>query len=105
MKIQKLYLKYPYETYGEQCFRRLCWRFRIKKHYYWYDECYSVSMKAYMYTICHCSMKEDSEKLIIAYLYKMMKVYIICVLNSFYESKNICILNNLKAIDVEDYRV
>lgn len=105
MKVLEMYELYPYEKYGEVCFKRLRWRFRIRKDSYLYDECYSIAMKVYLYTMCRCSLKNHTPALINAYLYKVMGIFIICVINTYDERKNICVLNNLRSVDIDGYRV
>lgn len=86
-KVQKLYELYPYEDYVDRCFNKMVRRFELRKNNELYRECYDVAIKAYIYTICRCSLKEDSEDLIRAYLYKMMRIYIICIFNIYYGEK------------------
>ena len=58
IQVQELYQKYPFEQLGESCFKVMRKKFAIYQSSYAYDECYSVEMKAYMYTICQCSLKK-----------------------------------------------
>lgn len=105
IQVQALYQKYPFEQFGESCFKIMRKKFAIRRSSYVYDECYSVGMKAYMYTICQCSLKTDSPDLIRRYLYVIMKVYFICVLNTIDEGKIICKENHLKRMDSSHYEV
>lgn len=105
IQIQKLYQKYPFDQFGESCFKIMRKKFAIYHSSYAYDECYSVGMTAYMYTICQCSLKTDSPDLIRRYLYVIMRVYFICVLNIIDESKIICQENNLKRVDSNHYTI
>lgn len=83
-RVKEMYDIYPYEEYGEKCFKRLVHRFELRKDSEIYQECYDVAMKAYIYTICRCSLKNDCDELIRAYIYKVMRIYIICVFNIYY---------------------
>lgn len=103
--IGRLYRLYPYEKYVDICFKRTIRKFRIYRNSYLYDECYSASSQAYMYTMSLLSYQTHTEESVRRYLYKMIRIYIICVLNTCNEVKEICKRNNLKAIDVNDYRV
>lgn len=59
-----------------------------------------------MYTICQYSLKTtDSLDLIRRYLYVIMKVYFICVLNTIDEGKIICKENHLKRMDSSNYEI
>lgn len=105
IQVQELYQKYPFEQFGESCFKVMRKKFAIYQSSYAYDECYSVGMKAYMYTICQCSLKTDSPDLIRRYLYVIMRAYFICALNIIDESKIICQENHLRQIDSSHYTI
>lgn len=105
IQVQKLYQKYPFQEFGESCFKILRKKFAIYQNNYIYDECYSVGMKAYMYTICQCSLKEDTPKMISRYLYVVMRAYFICVFNTVDEGRIICREKNLKRIDSNHYSI
>jgi hypothetical protein len=105
IQVQALYRRYPFEEFGESCFKIMRKKFAIYRSSYVYDECYSVGMKAYMYTICQCSMKEDTPDLIQRYLYVIMRAYFICVLNTVDEGRIICRENYLSRIDSSHYSV
>lgn len=105
VQVQKLYQKYPFEEFGESCFKILRKKFAIYQNNYIYDECYSVGMKAYMYTICQCSLKEDTPKMISRYLYVVMRAYFICVFNTVDEGRIICREKNFKRIDSNHYSI
>lgn len=105
IQVQALYQKYPFEQFGEPCFKIMRKKFAICHSSYVYDECYSVGMKAYMYTICQCSLKIDSPDLIRRYLYVIMRNYFICVLNTIDEGRIICHENHLKRVDSSHYTV
>lgn len=103
--IQQLYTKYTFEDYSIPCVKRICWRFGIRKDSYLYDECVSIGAKAYIYTISMCSTKDLNEQWFRGYLYIVTKVYVMCILNTFDQAKQICKENGLKQIDSQDYRV
>lgn len=103
--IQYLYQEYPFEKYGDRCIKRICCKYRIRHDSYLYDECYSIGAKAYMYTIGMCSVKNVNEKLICGYLYVVTRIFIICVINTSDEVKQICNVNGLSRIDVQHFSV
>lgn len=103
--IELLYQIYPYDQYVENCFKRVLRRFHICRSSYVYDECYSVGIQAYLYTISVLSWRVHTVEYMRRCLYRMMRVYIICVLNTCNEVKEICKYNNLRKINVSDYRV
>lgn len=105
IQVEALYQKYPFEQFGEPCFKMMRKKFAIGYSSYVYDECYSVGMKAYMYTVCQCSLKTDSPDLIRRYLYVIMRIYFICVLNTIDESGIICQEHHLKRVDSSHYTV
>lgn len=103
--VELMYRLYPYEKYAEVCFKRVIRRYHIYKNNYLYDECYSVSSQAYMYTMSMLSYQKPTEESVKKYLYTMTRIYVICVLNTSNEVREICKQNNLRVIDVNDYRV
>ena len=103
--VELLYRLYPYEKYGEDCFKRIIRKYHIHRNNYLYDECYSASFQAYMYTISLLSYRSHTEEWVRKYLYTVTRIYVICVLNTSNEAREICKQNNLKMIDVNDYRV
>lgn len=103
-RMRRLYTKYPFETYGENCFKSLRYRFHIRKDSCLFQECYDASMLAYMYSVSRCCINVELEEYIIKYLYKVMKIYFICVLNIDKERKEICKEHHLSWIDQDDYR-
>ena len=103
--ILSLYQKYPYEEYAEICFKQFVKKYRIHRNSYLYDECYSASSQAYMYTISLLSYREHTEEWVKRYLYRIMQIYVICVIYTISEVKEICKHNNLKAVDANNYRV
>ncbi len=105
IQVQELYRRYPFEQVGESCFKRMRKKFSVYRSSYVYDECYSVGMKAYMYTICQCSLKKDSPDLIQRYLYVIMRAYFICVLNTIDEGRIICRERCLTRVDSSHYSV
>jgi len=103
--VESLYRLYPFEKYAEVCFKRIIRKFHIYRNSYLYDECYSVSSQAYMYTMSRLSYQTHTEESVKKYLYTMTRIYVICVLNTSNEAREICKQNNLRVIDVNDYRV
>lgn len=101
-KIDQMYLRYQADLFIKKCFKHVRRKHHLRESDVWYQECESNAMLAYMYTISMCSLKEDTEDLIWAYLYKMMSVFVICTLNISDERRIICMENQLReCVDVE----
>ena len=103
--VELMYRLYPYEKYAEVCFKRIVRKYHIYRNSYLYDECHSVSSQAYMYTMSMLSYQTHTEESVKKYLYTMIRIYIICVLNTSNEVKKICTHNKLRVINVNDYRI
>ena len=103
--IMNMYQLYPYDEYGEKCFRRAIYKFNIYKNNYLYDECYSRCAQAYIFTLCSLCTKNHTSEYVYRYMYCMMKIYIICVFNTNRDIAYICKENNLVAVDVDNYTV
>lgn len=64
-------------------------------------------MLAYMYSICRCSVMEDNDDAehIKAYIWKMIKIYLIATMIISDDRKNIYKATNIKQVSCEDYRI
>lgn len=102
-----MYSKYPFEEYFIPYFRKLCYRYTISKNSYLYQECYDAGMLAYMYSICRCSIMHDKENTehMKAYIWLLIKIYVIAALVTANDSKKLCEANGFKQMDCDDYRV
>ncbi len=103
-RMQRLYAQYPFETYGENYFKSLRYRFHIRKDSCLCQESYDVGMLAYMYSVVRYYINAEIEEHIIKYLYKVIRIYFICVLNISKERQEICKEHHLSWIDQDDYR-
>ena len=68
-------------------------------------ECYSRCAQAYIYTIWRWCSEKHSSEVIRRYLYKIMYIYVVCVINMDKEIKYICRENNLIPVDIDNYKV
>lgn len=100
-EIHNVFERFPFEEFGERCFRKLIWRFRIRENDILHDECYDAAMQAYLYSCCRCSIKRDYEKFFEAYLYKVMKIYFMCAFVITKHVENIAKENNLRLIKID----
>ncbi len=73
---EKLMKESPYAAY-DGYISAMCYRYGIyRSNQYLWDECQSVSFRAYWYSICRCAVK--NYKNIRAYVKKMIRIYICC---------------------------
>ena len=95
-QIQHYFLQYPFEQFGESAIKQKLKRFGIHKNKAMYDDCYDAGVMAYMYSIHRCGAL--GYDYFIPYLYKMIRIYILCALIIYNDSYNICRINNMKQI-------
>lgn len=97
-QIQHYFIQYPFEQFGERAIKQKLKRFGIHKNKAMYDDCYDAGVMAYMYSIHRCGA--SGYDYFIPYLYKMIRIYILCALIIYNDSYNICRINNMKQICV-----
>ena len=79
----------------------------MRKNSYQYKECYDACLTAYLYSLYHCaiSAKREKEGYIMAYIRKLMRIYIIAALTVHDDASNLCKINGLRRIDADSYQV
>lgn len=107
MNIDELYKEYSYEEYFQVNFLRVCRYYRVRKNSYQYQECYDAAMTAYLYSLYHCavSAKKEEAGYVVAYIRKLMKIYVIAALTISDEANNICRIHKFRRIDSDNYQV
>ncbi|MBR2883719.1 MAG: hypothetical protein IKB93_02905 [Clostridia bacterium] len=95
-QIQHYFIQYPFEQFGERAIKQKLKHFGICKNKAMYDDCYDAGVMAYMYSIHRCGA--SGYDYFIPYLYKMIRIYIMCALIIYNDSYNICRINNMKQI-------
>ena len=91
--------RYPFEEYAEAFIRRALHRYNIYRSHGMYDDCYDAGMLAYLYSIHRCAVMQYTYTQ--AYIKKMIRVYIICAIVVYQESKNVCRVNGLREIHLD----
>lgn len=98
-KIQEYFMQYPFDEYGERAIKRRLGWFGIHKNKAMYDDCYDAGVMAYMYSIHRCG--SSGYNYFLPYFYKMIRIYILCALIIYNDSKNICKINGMKQIYID----
>ena len=93
-KVGSYMRQYPFEEYAEVFIRRALCRYNIYRTHGMYDDCYDAGMLAYLYSIHRCAAAQYTHTQ--AYIKKMIRIYIICAMVVYQESKNICRVNGLR---------
>lgn len=98
-KIQEYFARYPFDSYAEGAIKRRLGRLGIYKNKAMYDDCYDAGVMAYMYSIHRCGA--SGYDYFLPYMYKMIRIYILCALIIYNDSKNICKINGMKQICID----
>ena len=89
---------FPYEIYGDPIIKKKMKYFGIKEHQLEYQECYSIAMETYIYSIHRCAFCEYSH--FEYYNRKMIKLAILWGILLSRENIFICKENNLRLIEL-----
>lgn len=95
---------YPFEKYAEQPIAKELSKKGIYPAQGRYADCYDAGMFAYLYSIHRCAYMRYSH--VEAYIKKMIRIYIVCALVVYDETRNLCRENGLREIrlDSDVYR-
>jgi hypothetical protein len=95
-RVDKYINDYPFEKYAERQIKRELGKHQIYSSHGMYSDCYDAGMLAYLYSIHRCAaMRYDYAA---SYIIKMIRIYIICAIVIYYESRNLCKLNGFREI-------
>ena len=93
---------YPFEEYGEIFIIRALRRYGIYPAHGMYADCYDAGMLAYLYSIHRCAFMGYTYTE--PYIKKMVRIYIICAIAVYKETKNLCRVNGFTEIRLDaDY--
>jgi len=98
-KVVCLLERYPFEGFTVKQLRKQLWRFRIYPSQARYDDCYDAGMLAYLYSVHRCAYMGYSN--VEGYITKMIRIFLICALVSFQDSKNLCIENGFREVRLD----
>jgi hypothetical protein len=94
------YMKcYPFEEYAEHFIKRELNKNNIYPSQGKYADCYDAGMLAYLYSIHRCAAMRYSHTE--AYIKKMIRIYIICALVIYDDTKNLCRANGFREIQLD----
>ena len=94
------YLKlYPFEQYGNKAITSTLSRNRIFPSHGEYADCFEAGMIAYLYSVHRCaSMNCDYT---VPYIRKMVRIYIVCAIVIYNDTKNLCRINGFREIRLD----
>lgn len=96
--------QYIYDERFESYARYVLKRMGVSASRDYYDECISNTYQGYIYSICMCAMYGYTGTHVNNYIKKMIRVTIICGINTFDEVRHICKENNLSVKYLDDDR-
>lgn len=91
--------KYPFEDFAAQRILKQMKYYRIYPSQARYADCYDAGMMAYLYSIHRCAYIGCQN--VEAYITKMVRIFLICAMNSFQDSKELCRENNLREVRLD----
>lgn len=103
-----MFKKYSLGEYFEPYFKRLCYKYGVRRNDYLYQECYDAGMLAYVYSIYRCSIMKDKDNSqhVKAYIWKIVKIYFVAAMVISNDSENLCKENGFRQVNcTEDHRV
>jgi len=92
--------KYPFEKYGEKIIKNQLRYMKISQTHISYDECYDAGMMAYLYSVYRCAVK--SYENVVAYIKKLVRIFITCALNIYCDTKKICRQNGFSEVRLDN---
>lgn len=98
-KISEFKNKYPFELKFYEYAKSILKYYGIKTNFFIYDECISSVYISYNYSIHRVTVNNCQH--IENYIKRMIKVFIICTLNTYDTKRQICLYHNLKQRDEE----
>ena len=91
--------RYPFEEYAERYIKRELYIHEIFSTQDRYADCFDAGMLAYMYSIHRCAaMQYDYAA---AYIKKMIRIYVICAVVVYSDTKNLCQMNDFREIRLD----
>ena len=97
--VNKYMLRYPFEEHAERYIKRELYGNRIFSSRELYDDCYDAGMLAYLYSIHRCAFMNYEHT--IAYIRKMIRIYIICAIVVYFDARNICKANGFREVRLD----
>ena len=91
--------RYSFEEYAERDIKKELSKNKISSSQSVYDDCYDAGMLAYLYSIHRCAAMQYNHTE--AYIKKMIRVYVICALVLYNETKNLCRTNGFREIRLD----
>ena len=88
--------RYPFEKYVERYIKREFFINKIYPAQGRYADCYDAGMFAYLYSIHRCAATRYNHTE--PYIKKMIRIYIICAIVVYDETKNLCRKNGFREI-------
>ena len=100
-RVEEYLRAYPFEEFGDRLIRStLLRRFSIRPRQAEYEDCYEAGILAYLYSIHRCA--DMACDYTVPYIRKMIRIYIICALVVYYDSRDLCRRNHFLEIRLDD---
>ncbi|MCI8852991.1 MAG: hypothetical protein HFI32_05735 [Lachnospiraceae bacterium] len=98
-KVQELYQKYPFETYGDPLIRKCLCKWGIQEHHLAFQDCYDAAIETYLYSIHRCAL--CGYEYVEYYIKKMIPFAVIWGLNIHNEGRNICREHHFRQVELD----
>lgn len=96
--------QYAYDEHIKLYTRYVLKKMGVKANRDYYDDCISNTHYGYIYSICMCAQHGYTGTHVSNYIKRMIRVTIICGINTFDEARQICQKNNLSVKYLDDDR-
>jgi len=91
--------RYPFEKYADCYIKRELYKYKIFSMHDRYADCYDAGMMAYLYSVHRCAEMLYSHTE--AYIKKLIRIYIVCALVIYDDTKNLCHTNGFREIRLD----
>ncbi len=93
-RVERYLEQWPFDAYADRRIKSQLRWWHIYPQHRLYDDCYDAGMLAYLYSIHRCAMMEY--QYVNQYIAKMVRIFVICALNTGQEAENLCRENDLR---------
>lgn len=98
-RVEEYLRAYPFEVYGDKLISKILREFGIRRHEAVYADCYEAGMLAYLYSIHRCAALGCDYT--IAYIRKMVRIYVGCALVVYHEVRELCHGNHFREVRLD----
>ena len=98
-RVNEYMVRYPFEKYADRYIKRQLSIYKVKPSDSRYADCYDAGMMAYLYSIHRCA--EMSYSHTEPYIKKLVRIYIICALVVYDDTRNLCQANGFREVRLD----